>query len=287
MKLIRYGQPDLEKPGVELENGERIDVSNFGEDFNEQFFATDGIKRLKEWLNEHKNTCAPISVSERLGAPLCRPSKIICVGLNYANHAKESGMEIPSEPVLFFKATTAICGPNDDVLLPKESTKMDWEVELGVVIGKKTSYVTEDEAMNYVAGYILHNDISEREFQLEKLGQWVKGKSHDTFAPLGPYLVPKTNIKDPHQLNLWLKVNDKMVQNSNTNDLVFDIPQLVAYISRFMTLLPGDIISTGTPEGVGLGMDPPVYLQEGDIMELGIEGLGSAIQKVVKMPSEC
>ncbi len=206
------------------------------------------------------------------------PSKIICVGLNYAKHAAESGMPVPEEPVLFFKATSAICGPFDPVIIPRKSKKTDWEVELGVVIGRKASYVTLEEAMEYVAGYVLHNDYSEREFQLERSGQWVKGKSCDTFAPLGPWIVTKSEIPDPHNLRLWLKVNDELLQNSNTSDFVFGIPYLVHYISQFMTLLPGDIISTGTPSGVGLGFDPPRFLSPGDVVELGIDGLGVSRQ---------
>ena len=202
------------------------------------------------------------------------------MGLNYAKHALESKMERPNEPVLFFKSTTAITGPFDPIVIPPGSTKTDWEVELAVVIGKKASYVSEAQAMDHVAGYVLHNDVSEREYQLERGGQWVKGKSCDTFAPIGPYLVTADEIADPHALDLWLKVNGELMQSSNTSDLIFNIPTLVSYISHFMTLLPGDIISTGTPAGVGLGFDPPRYLKKGDVVELGIEGLGSAKQPV-------
>ena len=203
------------------------------------------------------------------------------MGLNYAKHAQESGMEVPSEPVLFFKASSAIIGPNDDVILPKNSKKSDWEVELAIVIGANASYVSEENAMDHVAGYVIHNDISEREYQLERLGQWVKGKSCDTFAPLGPFLATTDEIDDPHNLNMWLKLNGKTMQDSNTSDLIFGIPKLVSYISEFMTLLPGDIISTGTPFGVGLGLDPQIFLKEGDEMELGIDGLGVSKQKVI------
>jgi 2-keto-4-pentenoate hydratase/2-oxohepta-3-ene-1,7-dioic acid hydratase in catechol pathway len=212
---------------------------------------------------------------------VARPSKIVCIGLNYADHAKETGAAIPQEPIVFFKATTALCGPNDDVIIPRNSTKLDWEVELAVVIGKKASYVSEDEALNYVAGYVLHNDYSERAFQLERGGQWVKGKSNDTFAPVGPFLATPDELGAIDDLHLWLKVNDKMLQDSSTNQLIFKIPFLVHYLSQFMTLLPGDIISTGTPHGVGLGFKPPFYLKEGDVVELGIEGLGSSKQQVV------
>ena len=280
MKLIRFGINGQEKPGLELADGSRIDVSAFGEDYNELFFGSDGINRLAEWLDHNQTQCPKIGEDIRLGPPIVRPSKIVCVGLNYAKHAKESGMEVPSEPVLFFKASSAIVGPNDDVILPKNSQKSDWEVELAVIIGAKASYVTEGDAMRHVAGYVLHNDVSEREYQLERLGQWVKGKSCDTFAPLGPFVATTDEIKDPHNLRLWLKLNGKTMQESNTSDLIFGIPKLVSYISEFMTLLPGDIISTGTPFGVGLGLDPQKYLKDGDIMELGIDGLGVSKQAV-------
>ncbi|NJB72663.1 2-keto-4-pentenoate hydratase/2-oxohepta-3-ene-1,7-dioic acid hydratase in catechol pathway [Saonia flava] len=278
MKLIRFGSTGKEKPGVQLDNGNRLDVSVFGEDYNEAFFETNGLERLKKWLETNQESCPKVSGEVRLGSPIGRPSKIICVGLNYAKHAEESGMALPTEPVLFFKATSAIVGPNDDVIIPKNSKKTDWEVELGVVIGKKASYVSEANALDYVAGYVLHNDYSEREFQLEKLGQWVKGKSCDTFAPLGPFMATKEEIKNPNNLNLWLKLNGEMLQNSNTSDFVFNIQEVISYISQFMTLLPGDVISTGTPSGVGLGFDPPRFLKAGDVVELGIEGLGSSKQ---------
>lgn len=281
MKLIRFGAVGAEKPGVLLEDGTRLDVSEFGEDYTEYFFETDGPLRLQHWLDNNIAECPQIGADVRLGPPLARPSKIVCVGLNYAKHAQESGMDIPSEPVLFFKSTSAIVGPNDDVVIPRGSQKTDWEVELAFVIGKKASYVSENEAMDYVAAYLLHNDYSEREYQLEREGQWVKGKSCDTFAPLGPFLATKDEIPDPHNLNLWLTLNGEMMQNSNTSDFVFGIPKLVSYISEFMTLLPGDIISTGTPFGVGLGLNPPKYLKAGDVVELGIEGLGSSKQHAI------
>jgi len=279
MKLIRFGQEGNEKPGLILEGGKKVDVSAFGEDYDENFFGTNGIERLAEWLKGQDNL-PEVSDNERLAASICRPSKIVCIGLNYAKHAAESGMDVPAEPVIFFKATSAIVGPNDDVIIPKGSEKTDWEVELAVVIGAKASYVSEEDAMNHVAGYVLHNDYSERAFQLERSGQWVKGKSCDTFAPVGPWLATKDEIKDPHNLNLWLKVNGEMMQNSNTDDLVFGIPTLISYLSQFMTLLPGDIISTGTPFGVGLGLNPPVYLKDGDVVELGIDGLGTSKQNL-------
>ncbi|MGB1019631.1 MAG: fumarylacetoacetate hydrolase family protein [Flavobacteriaceae bacterium] len=280
MKLIRFGNPGEEKPGLLVENV-RYDVSAFGTDYTRHFFENDGLIKLSTWFAQNQSKCPMIEASVRLGAPLKDPSKIVCVGLNYGKHAKESGMQIPDEPVLFFKATTAICGPNDEVMLPKNGTKTDWEVELAVVIGKKASYVSVQDAMDYVAGYTLHNDISERGFQLERSGQWVKGKSCDTFAPLGPYVATKDEIGDPHNLNLWLKLNGNLLQDSNTSDFVFNIPTVVSYISQFMTLLPGDIISTGTPSGVGLGFDPPKYLKPGDLMELGIDQLGTSKQEVI------
>jgi 2-keto-4-pentenoate hydratase/2-oxohepta-3-ene-1,7-dioic acid hydratase in catechol pathway len=220
-------------------------------------------------------------ISGRVGSCVARPSKIVCVGLNYADHAKETGAAIPTEPILFFKSTTALSGPNDDVIIPKNSTKTDWEVELAIVIGKKASYVAESDAYDYVAGYCLHNDLSEREYQLERGGNWSKGKGCDTFAPLGPFLATKEEIKDVHQLSMWLNVNGKRFQTSNTNQLIFNVPQVVSYISQFMTLLPGDVISTGTPHGVGLGFNPPIYLKAGDVVTLGMEGLGEQKQSAV------
>ena len=280
MKLIRFGHTGAEKPGL-LENGIRYDVSAFGEDYDEKFFDGNGIQRLQNWFEQHRASCPVVADSERLGPPMCRPSKIICIGLNYAKHAAESGMAVPKEPVLFFKATTAFCGPNDDVVIPRESKKTDWEVELAVVIGKRASYITKEDAMDYIAGYCLHNDYSEREFQIERGGQWVKGKSADTFAPTGPFLATKDEIPDPHNLRLWLDLNGQRLQDSNTNDLIFDIPTSIAYISQFMTLLPGDMISTGTPAGVGLGLNPQRYLVPGDVVTLGIEGLGQSTQRAV------
>jgi 2,4-didehydro-3-deoxy-L-rhamnonate hydrolase len=281
MKLIRFGDFENEKIGIINADNNNLDLSAFGEDYNEKFFATDGLERLKIWLSTNQNDCPIISNSVRLGSCIARPSKIICIGLNYAKHAAESGMDIPKEPIVFFKSTTALCGPNDDVVIPRDSKKTDWEVELAVVIGKKASYINENQANEYIAGYCLHNDYSEREFQLERGGQWVKGKSNDTFAPLGPYLATKDEVADPHNLNLWLKLNGKTIQDSNTNDLIFNIPHIVSYLSNFMTLLPGDVISTGTPAGVGLGFKPPIYLNAGDVVELGIESLGTQKQIAV------
>lgn len=281
MKLIQHGLLNQEKAGIIDKAGERLDVSQFIPSYNAYFFENDGIERLKKWLTKNEKGCPRLNENTRLGAPIDIPSKIICVGMNYAKHAAESGSPTPNEPVLFFKATSAICGPFDEVQLPKGSEKTDWEVELAVVIGKRASYISEAAAMEYVAGYMIHNDYSERSFQLERGGQWVKGKSCDTFAPLGPFLATKDEIKDSSNLNLWLKVNDETMQSSNTGDLVFNVSYLVHYISQFMTLLPGDIISTGTPAGVGLGLKPPRYLKAGDVVELGIDGLGIARQHIV------
>jgi 2,4-didehydro-3-deoxy-L-rhamnonate hydrolase len=280
MKLFRFGEAGKEKPGV-LVNGKMLDASAFGEDYGETFFETDGLKRLEGWLKNNQSGLPQVKEGTRIGACVQRPSKIICVGLNYTKHALESKMPLPPEPIIFFKSTTALCGPNDNLIIPRKSNKTDWEVELAVVIGKKASYVEEKDALNYVAGFCLHNDYSEREFQLERNGQWVKGKSCDTFAPMGPYLVTKDEVSDFNNLHMWLKVNGKMMQDNNTDDMIFEVPFLVSYISQFMTLLPGDVISTGTPAGVGLGFNPPIYLKRGDVIELGIEGLGDQKQIAV------
>lgn len=281
MKLIRHGKPESEKPGLLLEDGRLIDVSDVIPDYDEKFFGGDGLEVLKTWATANAGKAPALDANVRLGAPIARPSKIICVGLNYAEHARESGAEPPKEPVLFFKATTALCGPFDDIRIPRGSEKTDWEVELAVVIGKKASYVDLDKANDHIAGYVLHNDVSERAFQLERGGQWVKGKSCDTFAPLGPWLVTPDEIADVHALRLWLKVNGVTKQDSSTADMIFNVPFVVSYISQFMTLLPGDVITTGTPQGVGLGFKPPQYLKAGDVVELGIDGLGTSKQKVV------
>jgi 2-keto-4-pentenoate hydratase/2-oxohepta-3-ene-1,7-dioic acid hydratase in catechol pathway len=281
MKLIRKGQPGEESPGLILKDGREVETSGFGEDYDEVFFETDGLQRLQEWLKENENDLPIFPEGERYGAPIARPSKIVCIGLNFDDHAAESGMDIPEEPVLFFKASSAFCGPNDDLILPRGGDKTDWEVELAFVIGKHASYVDEKDAMKHIAGYALHNDYSERAFQLERSGQWVKGKSCDTFAPFGPFLATPDEIEDVNNLKMWLKVNGEIMQSSNSSNLHYKIPFLLSYVSQFMTLLPGDIISTGTPPGVGLGMDPPVYLKKGDLVELGIDLLGSSAQKVV------
>lgn len=278
MKLIRFGKEGKEKPGIHLD-GKNYDLSAFIKDYDESFFEQNGLQKLAGIVNEEKLPL--IEDGQRIGSPIARPSKILCIGLNYAKHAKETGAAIPTEPILFMKSTSSLTGPFDNIIIPKNSEKTDWEVELGVVIGKKASYVSEEEAMDYVAGYVLHNDVSERAFQLERGGTWDKGKGCDSFAPLGPWLVTKDEIPNPHQLRLWLSLNGKMMQDSNTDDLIFNIPQLISYSSQFMTLLPGDVISTGTPAGVGLGFSPNIYLKPGDVVELGIDGLGSSKQTAI------
>ena len=278
MKLIRFGEPGAEKPGLQLEDGRRIDASGFGSDYDETFFGGDGIERLRAWAQANAPSAPGVSPDTRLGAPLCRPSKIVCIGLNFSDHAAETGAEIPKEPIIFFKATSAIVGPNDGLTIPRNSQKTDWEVEFAVVIGKKASYVSEENALDHVAGYVLHNDYSEREFQTERGGQWVKGKSCDTFAPLGPFIATPDELGNINELPMWLTVNGESRQNGNTSKMIFDVPKLISYTSQMMSLLPGDVISTGTPPGVGMGMKPPTYLKPGDVVELGIEGLGSQKQ---------
>lgn len=279
MKLIRWGAEGLEKTGVIIGDN-WYDTSALGVDYNETFFGNGGLDKLEQFLKENEGKLEQISKDERLGAPIARPSKIVCIGLNYLDHAKETNASLPAEPIIFMKSTTAMVGPNDDIIIPRNSLKTDWEVELAVVIGKKASYVEESEALDYVAGYTLHNDISEREFQIERGGTWDKGKGCDTFAPMGPFLATKDEIEDVHHLRLWLSVNGKTMQDGNTKNFVFNVPNVVAYVSQFMTLLPGDVISTGTPAGVGLGFKPPIYLQPGDVVELGIDHLGVSRQKV-------
>lgn len=279
MKLIRWGAAGKEKTGVIL-NDTWYDTSAFGGDYNEQFFDENGLERLEEFVKANEGKLTVIPAGTRLGSPIARPSKIVCIGLNYADHAKETGAPIPPEPVIFMKSTTAMVGPFDEITIPKNSVKTDWEVELAVVIGKKASYVDEADALDYVAGYVLHNDVSEREFQIERNGTWDKGKGCDTFAPLGPFLATKNEIADVDNLRLWLTVNGQKMQDGNTSNFIFNVPFVVSYVSQFMTLLPGDVISTGTPAGVGLGFNPPIYLKDGDVVELGIDGLGSSKQNV-------
>lgn len=282
LKLFRFGSVGNEKPGVILSSGKRLDVSAFKEDYNETFFATNGVVRLEQWLVANVSKCPAVPAGVRIASCVARPSKIVAIGLNYANHAKESGAAIPTEPVIFMKATTALCGPNDDVIIPKNSTKLDWECELAIIIGKKASYVSEQEAVDYIAGYSIMNDYSERAFQ-QQSSQWDKGKSADTFAPLGPWLVKPSDVGDVQNLKLWLKVNGVTMQESNTSDMIFKAAYLVSYVSHYMTLLPGDVITTGTPSGVGMGRKPQVWLKSGDVVELGIEKLGEQRQ-VVRQP---
>lgn len=279
MKLFRFGEVENEKCGV-LVNGEYMSAARLFRNYDEKFFENGGLARLEDIVNRGGQGLSKIVKPEsiRFAPPVGRPSKIVCIGLNFADHVRETNAEMPKEPVIFFKASTSFCGPNDPIIIPKNSVKTDWEVELAVVIGKKASYVDEKDALSYVAGYCLHNDVSEREFQLERGGTWDKGKGCDSFAPMGPFLVTPDEIEDVNNLKMWLKVNGEMLQNSNSNQLIFKIPHLISYVSQFMTLLPGDIISTGTPPGVGLGFNPPRYLKSGDVVELGIEGLGEARQ---------
>ena len=282
MKLARFGEPGAERPGVILPDGTRVDASAWIRDYDEAFFGGDGLRALAAWVTDRGPAAPRVPADVRLGAPLARPSKIVCIGLNFRDHAAESNMDLPKEPVMFFKATTALVGPNDPVVIPRGGTKLDWEVELAVVIGARASYVDQARALDHVAGYALHNDYSERAFQLERGGQWVKGKSADTFAPIGPFIVTRDEMPDPHALPMWLTVNGTVRQQSSTANMIFDVPTLVSYVSQFMTLLPGDVISTGTPAGVGLGIKPaPIYLQPGDVVELGIDGLGRSRQEVV------
>jgi 2,4-didehydro-3-deoxy-L-rhamnonate hydrolase len=282
MKLIRFGEKGEERPGIRLADDRDIDVSAFGEDYTAEFFDGNGIQRLSGWLREHGENCPVVAEGTRLGAPLKKPGKIVCIGLNFKDHAEESGMEPPSEPIIFFKATTALCGPNDNLVIPRGSQKTDWEVELAVIIGKKASYIEASEAYDHVAGYTLLNDYSERTYQLEMGGQWVKGKSCDSFAPLGPVIATPDEIEDVNKLGMWLKVNGEQKQNGTTANFYFDVAHIVSYLSRFMTLEAGDVISTGTPAGVGLGFKPPQYLKPGDVVELGIDGLGSSSQTCVE-----
>ena len=278
MKLLRYGAAGAEKPGLLDADGNIRDLSGVVSDITSDVIAN----KLGELSQLDTNSLPTVSGSPRMGAPIADISKLVCVGLNYSDHAEETGNPIPKEPILFMKATTAINGPNDDVMLPKGSEKSDWEVELGIVIGRKASYVSEAEAMNYVAGYTVVNDVSERHYQIERSGgQWDKGKGCDTFAPIGPWLVTRDEIPDPQNLAMWLEVNGHRYQNGSTKTMIFGVQMLVSYISQFMTLNPGDVIPTGTPPGVGMGLSPQVFLKAGDVMRLGIEGLGEQQQNVI------
>lgn len=281
MRLIRFGDEGREEPGVLLADGRRVDASGEFHDYDEGFFASGGLEALAEWVSDGCPGGMDVDPRVRLGPPVNRPSKLVCVGKNYLDHAKEFGEGIPTEPTLFMKATSSWSGPNDDVMIPRGGTKLDYEVELAVVIGRTASYVDERESLDYVAGYSTFCDYSERAFQKEMGGQWTKGKSADTFGPMGPWMVSADEILDPQKLRLWCKVNGELRQNSWTGDMMFSVRQLVSYISRFMTLLPGDVIATGTPGGVGMGMNPPRFLQAGDFVECGVEGIGELAQRVV------
>lgn len=284
MKLFRFGEKDKERPGILLRNGAMVDVSIFGEDFDEKFFGTRGLRRFSRWAATFASSQPRVDPEAvRLGSPIARPSKIVGIGLNYRDHAKEAKMEVPAEPVLFMKASSATSGPYDDLVLPRGASKVDWEVELGVVIGQRARSVPESRALDCVAGLAVVNDYSERSFQLERGGQWVKGKSADGFAPLGPYLVTLDEIPNAHGLKMTLSVNGKAMQKGTTANMIFGIPQLVSYVSHFMTLLPGDVISTGTPAGVGMARKPPRYLKPGDLVEASIDGLGTQRQRVVAL----
>ncbi len=279
MKFLRYGQRGNEKPGLLDSNGVIRDLSAQVDDLAGTNLSPARLAELAALAPESLST---VDDGVRIGPCVGHVGKFICIGLNYSDHAAEAGMDIPEYPLVFFKATSAVCGPNDDIEIPRNAEKTDWEVELGVVIGKRAKYVSLANALDYVAGYCVVNDLSERSFQLEQGGQWVKGKSHDTFGPIGPWLVTTDEVPDPHNLNLWLEVDGHRYQDGNTNKMVFDVPKLVSYLSQFMTLEPGDVITTGTPPGVGLGQKPdPVYLVEGQQMRLGVEGLGEQCQQTV------
>jgi 2,4-diketo-3-deoxy-L-fuconate hydrolase len=286
MKLFRFGAAGAERPGVVLAGSpggsdDLLDASAFGEDWNEGFFGSDGLARLAAWLKTHAASAPRVPAGTRLGPAVARPSKIVCIGLNYRGHAAETSAAIPKEPIVFQKASSAWHASGDDLVLPRGSVKTDWEIELAFVIGKRASYVTPEAALDHVAGFALHNDYSEREYQIERGGQWTKGKSADGFASFGPYLVTRDAFPEFGSAHVWLDVNGERKQDSSTSDLIFDVPTLVSYLSRFMTLLPGDVVSTGTPAGVGMGHKPPVFLRAGDVVSYGIDGLGDARQKVV------
>ncbi len=278
MKLVRFGADGAEKPGLLDADGTIRDLSGVVEDIGGAVLSDAGLAELAAL---DPATLPAVAPGVRLGPPVAGVGKMICIGLNYADHAAEAGMAVPPEPVIFMKATSAICGPNDATQKPHGAEKLDWEVELAFVIGARAKYVSEDKALEHVAGYMVCNDVSERAFQAERAGQWTKGKSHDTFAPLGPWLVTRDAVPDPQNLRLWLRVNDEICQNGSTATMVYGVAHLVSYLSQFMTLLPGDVITTGTPPGVGMGMKPPRYLSPGDVVELGVEGLGEQRQVVV------
>jgi 2-keto-4-pentenoate hydratase/2-oxohepta-3-ene-1,7-dioic acid hydratase in catechol pathway len=277
MKFLRYGETGQEKPGLLDADGNIRDLSAHVSDLSGAVLSPEALAKLGSL---DVNALPKVEGNPRLGPCVAGTGKFICIGLNYADHAAESGMAVPPEPVIFMKATSAIVGPNDDLLIPRGSEKTDWEVELGIVIGKTAKYVSEEDALDYVAGYCTLHDVSERAFQIERAGQWTKGKSCDTFGPTGPWLVTKDEVADPQNLKMWLTVNGETMQDGSTKTMVYGVRHLVSYLSQFMSLQPGDIISTGTPPGVGMGMKPPRYLKAGDVVELGIEGLGSQKQNV-------
>jgi len=281
MKLIRFGERGKERAGMMLRDGSLIDASIFGEDYDEKFFGSGGLRRLGRWAATFASSQPKLDGAVRLGSPIARPGKIVGIGLNYRDHARETGMEIPDEPVIFMKASSAATGPFDDLVVPRGAHKVDWEIELGVMIGKPANMVSEVRAMDHVGGYLTMGDYSERSYQLERGGQWVKGKSADGFAPMGPLFVTPDEIANAHDLKLWLAVNGKTMQNSSTANMIFGIPRIVSYVSHFMTLLPGDVISTGTPAGVGFARRPARYLKPGDVVESGVEGLGKQRQEIV------
>ena len=281
MKLVRYGEPGAEKPGLVDSSGTVRDLTGHVHDIDGSTLSPGALAKLAAI---DPASLPDVEAGTRLGCPVGSVGKLLCIGLNYTDHAIETGMPIPNEPILFMKATTAICGPNDNVVLPRGSVKSDWEVELGIVIGSRASYVEENEALDYVAGYCLVNDVSERQFQLESTGQWVKGKSADTFAPIGPWVATKDEVPDPGALDAWLEVDGRRYQDGNTRTMIFGVSTLVSYVSRHMTLMPGDIIPTGTPSGVGAGQKPPVFLKPGNVMRLGVTGLGEQRQNVVAYP---
>ena len=282
MKLIRFGEPGFEKPGIIDDNNVRRDLSGAYSDWDRSFFNSNGIERLKNYLDEHKDL-PEVPENVRWAACVARPGKVLCIGLNYSDHAAESGMPVPKEPILFQKGSNTVVGPFDPIIIPKRSEKTDWEVELGVIIGKDARYLeSEDESAEYIGGYCVANDVSERAFQLEMGGQWTKGKSCDNFTPLGPFMLTADKIPDPNNLSMSLSVNGQSMQKGNTDKMVFDVKFLIHYLSQFMTLEAGDVILTGTPPGVGLGMKPPVYLREGDVVELSVEFLGSQKQTCIQ-----
>ncbi|MCP3463674.1 MULTISPECIES: fumarylacetoacetate hydrolase family protein [unclassified Bradyrhizobium] len=278
MKLVRYGEKGAEKPGLIDKSGQLRDLSAHVKDLTGEAYSPESLKKLAAL---DPASLPAVAGKSRFGAPVTGISKFVAIGLNYSDHAKETGAAIPTEPIIFMKANTALSGPNDPVEKPRGSTKLDWEVEIAAIIGTRAKYVSEADALNYVAGYCVCNDVSERHFQTERLGQWTKGKSHDTFGPLGPWLATKDEIKDVQNLSMWLDVNGQRRQTGSTATMIFTMAKCVSYVSQFMTLLPGDIITTGTPPGVGMGMKPPTYLNVGDVVALGIEGLGEQRQEIV------